>query len=94
MVSHPALIASLHFIPRSLIELGAAFGAVWLVRLAMRFVEYERDFRHVPGPKPSSWLWGSEWDVYRSEPGRKYLEWREAFGRVYKFRTAFRVRFR
>lgn len=42
--------------------------------------------RDVPGPYPSSWLWGSEWDMYNSEPGQKYLEWYKKFGRIVKFK--------
>ncbi|KAF8588823.1 cytochrome P450 [Ramaria rubella] len=42
--------------------------------------------RDVPGPKPPSWIWGSEWEMYSSEPGQKYLEWYERFGRIVKFK--------
>jgi hypothetical protein len=41
--------------------------------------------RDVPGPHPPSWLWGSEWEMYNSPPGQKYLEWYNQFGRIVKF---------
>lgn len=40
----------------------------------------------VPGPRPPSLLWGSEWEMYNAEPGQKYLEWYARFGRVFKFK--------
>ncbi|KIJ51269.1 hypothetical protein M422DRAFT_158615 [Sphaerobolus stellatus SS14] len=42
--------------------------------------------RDVPGPKAPSWLWGSEWEMYNSAPGQKYLEWYKSFGRIVKFK--------
>ncbi|KIJ50614.1 hypothetical protein M422DRAFT_147037, partial [Sphaerobolus stellatus SS14] len=38
-----------------------------------------------------SWLWGSEWEMYNSAPGQKYLEWYKSFGRIVKFKSVIRV---
>ncbi|KAF8515319.1 cytochrome P450 [Hysterangium stoloniferum] len=42
--------------------------------------------RDVPGPKAPSWLWGSELEMYNSDPGQKYFEWYKRFGRIVKFK--------
>ncbi|KDQ20245.1 hypothetical protein BOTBODRAFT_170241 [Botryobasidium botryosum FD-172 SS1] len=75
---------------RVLIEVGISFAAVFLVRLLSRKIRFRHALGHLPGPEPPSWLWGSEWDVYVSEPGKIYLDWAEKYGRVYKFRGALR----
>jgi hypothetical protein len=49
--------------------------------------------RDVPGPNPPSWLWGSEWEMYNSDPGQKYLEWYDRFGRIVKFKGVLGVSF-
>ncbi|KAF8477865.1 cytochrome P450 [Gautieria morchelliformis] len=43
---------------------------------------------HVPGPKPPSWLWGSEWHVHESVPGVPYIRWKQQYGDVVKYKGA------
>lgn len=96
------LLGQLPLIPRFLVDLLTGFTLVYIVRyLSTSYVRW-RLIRHhtaqlsspapvlhlrdVPGPKAPSWLWGSEWEMYSSEPGQKYLEWYKQFGRIVKFK--------
>ncbi|KAG5646052.1 hypothetical protein DXG03_004475 [Asterophora parasitica] len=45
--------------------------------------------KHIPGPRPSSGLWGEEWELYHSLPGSAYLRWHKDFGKVVKINGAF-----
>ena len=72
--------------------LALAFLLVDLTRLAYQSINSRRILRHVPGPPPSSFLWGEEWRLYNSIPGSLYATWHNQFGKVVKFRGAFGVR--
>ena len=72
--------------------LALAFLLVDLTRFAYQFINSRRILRHVPGPPPSSFLWGEEWRLYNSIPGSLYATWHNQFGKVVKFRGAFGVR--
>lgn len=48
-------------------------------------------FRSIPGPEPSSLLWGEEWELYHGVPGSLYLDWHKRFGRLVAFSGAFGV---
>ncbi|KAJ3789675.1 cytochrome P450 [Lentinula aff. detonsa] len=45
--------------------------------------------RHVPGPRPSSLIWGEEWLLYHSTPGAHYVRWHRQFGKILRFTGAF-----
>jgi hypothetical protein len=47
--------------------------------------------RNIPGPAPSSFLWGEEWDLYYGAPGLPYAIWHKKFGKVVRFSGAFGV---
>lgn len=104
----PALTQVPPFV-RSLIDLVTGFTLVYLIRSLYNAASRWRlirshssklpvpapvlQLRDVPGPSPPSWLWGSEWEMYSSEPGQKYLEWYNQFGRIVKFRGVLGVSF-
>lgn len=84
-------LASIPQFWRTLLEVALSFICVFVFRLLFRKTRFRHALGHLPGPDSPSWLWGSEWDVYVSEPGKIYLEWAEKYGPVYKFRGALRV---
>ncbi|KAJ4485545.1 cytochrome P450 [Lentinula aciculospora] len=45
--------------------------------------------RHIPGPRPSSLIWGEEWLLYYSTPGIHYVRWHKKYGKVLRFTGAF-----
>jgi hypothetical protein len=59
----------------------------------IRFISARLSLRHIPGPTPTSLIWGEEWNLYHNAPGSHYLEWHQQFGKVVKFRGAFGVLF-
>ncbi|KAF9454986.1 cytochrome P450 [Macrolepiota fuliginosa MF-IS2] len=62
---------------------------VLFVRFAYDLVSARLLLRHIPGPKPSSYIWGEEWNLYNSSPGQPYAMWHGRYGNVVKFRGAF-----
>lgn len=71
--------------------LSLGFNLVLLTRYLHYSVSMRRAFLHIPGPLQSSFLWGEEWELYHSPPGKPYLEWHTMFGKVVKFTGAFGV---
>ncbi|KAG6887487.1 hypothetical protein C0992_012062 [Termitomyces sp. T32_za158] len=67
------------------------FGYVllFLLRTSLRFLKVRLALKHIPGPRPSSLLWGEEWLLYHSLPGSTYLNWHKEYGKVVKFTGAF-----
>ncbi|KAJ7630498.1 cytochrome P450 [Roridomyces roridus] len=59
---------------------------VVLFRLVVHSISARNALRNIPGPVPSSLLWGEEWDLYHKPPGSLYLKWHQRFGKVLKFR--------
>ncbi|KAF8831836.1 hypothetical protein HHX47_DHR1000928 [Lentinula edodes] len=61
--------------------------------LFCRFVEHlvstNLALQHVPGPRPSSFIWGEEWLLYHSTPGSYYVRWHQQHGKVLRFTGAF-----
>ncbi|KAF8499344.1 cytochrome P450 [Gautieria morchelliformis] len=94
---HPAL-SQLPPSIRGVLDLFTGFALVYALRcLSTAFSRWRLirshsgeppvlHLRDVPGPNPPSWLWGSEWEMYNSDPGQKYLEWYDRFGRIVKFK--------
>lgn len=70
-----------------------ALGLACLLRVIYRRLSTMLVLRHVPGPKPHSWLWGEEQVLYHDSPGAHYVEWHRKFGKVVRFSGAFGVRF-
>ncbi|GLB36521.1 putative cytochrome p450 [Lyophyllum shimeji] len=60
-----------------------------LLRSIVQFVKARVVLRHIPGPPPSSSLWGEEWVLYHSLPGSPYLRWHRQYGKVVRFSGAF-----
>ncbi|GJJ08503.1 hypothetical protein Clacol_002721 [Clathrus columnatus] len=93
------LYPNLSFLPRFLVDLFTGFLIVYALRLALIAFNRSRLLRNattgpivylsnLPGPKSPSWLWGSEWEMYNTSPGQKYMEWYHTFGRIFKFKGA------
>jgi len=82
------LISILHNL--ALIILG--FNLFILARYVLHSVSMRRSFRHIPGPKAPSLLWGEEWELYHGSPGALYIDWHGRFGKLVKFTGAFGVR--
>jgi hypothetical protein len=96
------VLATLPPFLRMPLDLFCGFALVYLFRSLFTSFQCWRLIRHhstqlagpapvlrlhdVPGPSPPSWLWGSEWEMYSAEPGQKYLEWYERFGRIVRFK--------
>ncbi|KAJ3575897.1 hypothetical protein NP233_g787 [Leucocoprinus birnbaumii] len=64
-------------------------GLVALARFVHDLVISRRLLRSIPGPKPSSFIWGEEWKLYSRPPGQPYAEWHRKYGPIVKFRGAF-----
>ncbi|KAI9572767.1 cytochrome P450 [Boletus coccyginus] len=73
----------------STLELMLALGLVCLLRSIHLRISAMLVLRHVPGPKPHSWLWGEEKTLYHDSPGSHYVEWHRKFGKVVRFSGAF-----
>ena len=73
----------------SLIILG--FTLVILIRHVLHAMSTRLVLRSIPGPKPSSLLWGEEWELYHTVPGSLYLDWHKRFGKLVAFTGAFGV---
>ncbi|KAF9478020.1 cytochrome P450 [Pholiota conissans] len=65
------------------------FNIVFLTRYLVHSHSMRRAFRHVPGPPPSSHLWGEEWELYHGPPGKAYVDWHKRFGKLVKFTGSF-----
>lgn len=73
-----------------------AIGAVvayFVAKFVTHFFSTRRAFRHLPGPCPSSLIWGDEWLLYHSTPGVHYIRWHRQHGKVLRFTGAFGVCF-
>ena len=66
-------------------------AAVAIVQWFIHVARVTRALNHVPGPRPTSILWGEEWLLYSSTPGVPYSSWHEHYGKVVRFRGAFGV---
>ncbi|KAF9523587.1 cytochrome P450 [Crepidotus variabilis] len=65
------------------------FGLFLLGQLLYHTLSTKHAFRSVPGPRPSSWIWGEEWNLYNDLPGKPYEDWHRHFGKVVAFSGAF-----
>ncbi|KAJ3758954.1 cytochrome P450 [Lentinula raphanica] len=79
MIAHPLYFALLPAV-FILYHLAHFIGHILFTRHALR---------HVPGPHPSSLLWGEEWLLYYSTPGAHYVRWHRQYGKVFQFTGAF-----
>ena len=68
------------------------FFLISLARFVVCIVCERMALRHIPGPAPSSFLWGEEWILYTDTPGLPYATWHKKFGSVVRFSGAFGVR--
>ncbi|KAL1704429.1 cytochrome P450 [Schizophyllum commune] len=60
------------------------FVLVSVARYLIHILSARSVLRRVPGPSPSSWLWGEEWDLFHTAPGSRYLSWHKHFGKVHQ----------
>ncbi|KAF9072766.1 cytochrome P450 [Rhodocollybia butyracea] len=60
----------------------------FVAKFVVHLISSHRALRHVPGPRPSSFLWGDEWLLYHSTPGVHYLRWHRQYGKVLRFTGA------
>jgi hypothetical protein len=67
------------------------FNLFLFTRCAFQAISVRNILRHLPGPEASSILFGEEWELYRTAPGSRYVEWHSRFGKVVKFNGAFGV---
>ncbi|PPQ64763.1 hypothetical protein CVT26_002707 [Gymnopilus dilepis] len=67
----------------------AGFSLALLTRYILHCVAIRRAFRHLPGPPPSSLVWGEEWKLYTRIPGSLYTDWHGRFGNLLVFTGAF-----
>lgn len=79
-----------HLLLNPALILGAV-AACFLARFITHFISTHRALRHVPGPRPSSLVWGDEWLLYHSTPGIHYVRWHRQYGKVLRFTSAFGV---
>ncbi|KAE9409329.1 cytochrome P450 [Gymnopus androsaceus JB14] len=77
-----------HLLLNPALILGAV-AACFLARFITHFLSTHRALRHVPGPRPSSLIWGDEWLLYHSTPGIHYVRWHRQYGKVLRFTSAF-----
>lgn len=75
-------------------QLSFALAFVFILRFIYRQSVVRYTLRHVPGPKPSSLIWGEEWKLYHDAPGALYVNIHKKFGKVVKFTGAFGVSLR
>ncbi|KAL0576816.1 hypothetical protein V5O48_005186 [Marasmius crinis-equi] len=74
--------------PLSILALLGVYIVVRLVKSLSHYFHVAQCLRLVPGPRPSSLLWGEEWLLYHTRPGSQYVEWHREFGKVVKFTGA------
>lgn len=67
------------------------FNLFLITRCLLQILSVRTLLYNLPGPKASSLLFGEEWELYRTTPGSRYLEWHTSFGKVVKFNGAFGV---
>jgi hypothetical protein len=67
------------------------FNLFLFTRCAFHAISVGNSLRHLPGPEASSFLFGEEWELYRTTPGSRYVEWHSTFGKVVKFNGVFGV---
>lgn len=67
------------------------FNLFLFTRCAFHTISVRNILRHLPGPGISSVLFGEEWELYRTTPGSRYVEWHREFGKVVRFNGAFGV---
>ncbi|KAF5377225.1 hypothetical protein D9615_006348 [Tricholomella constricta] len=65
------------------------FILISVLKFILHLIKIRLALNHIPGPRPSSFLWGEEWLLYHSLPGSPYLRWHKEFGKVVKFTGAF-----
>lgn len=65
------------------------FVFVSFTRSAVHIIRERVALRNIPGPAPSSFLWGEEWVLYHGTPGLPYATWHKKFGKVVRFTGAF-----
>jgi hypothetical protein len=70
----------------------AGFILVSVARFVVHTIVARVSLQHIPGPIPSSYIWGEEWVLYHSIPGSPYVAWHKQFGKVVRFAGAFGVR--
>ncbi|EJD46995.1 cytochrome P450 [Auricularia subglabra TFB-10046 SS5] len=70
-------------------DLVFAFVAVWLLRTVYRLTRFRTALSHIPGPEPTSLLWGNDWDVYVSAPGKLFKDWARIYGGAVRSHGAF-----
>lgn len=58
---------------------------MWLCLIKPSFSK----LRNIPGPRPTSFLWGNVQRILDEEPGVAHLEWTDKYGGVVKYRGAF-----
>ena len=67
------------------------FNLFLFTRCAFHAISVRNILRHLPGPEASSILFGEEWELYRTTPGSRYVEWHSTFGKVVQFNGVFGV---
>lgn len=87
----PCQAMLLHAIFHNLSLVIVGFTFVVLTRHVLHTMSTRLILRGIPGPKPSSFLWGEEWELYHSVPGSLYLDWHKRFGKLVAFSGAFGV---
>lgn len=76
---------------RVTLDLWLAFFIVWILRTIVRTWRFRSALSHIPGPKPTSWIWGNDWDVYVAAPGQLFKEWADRYGGAVRSHGAFGV---
>lgn len=80
---------SLHFY--QVARLAFTFTFILILRFIYRQTVVRYALRRVPGPIPTSLVWGDEWKLYHDAPGALYVDVHREFGKVVKFTGAFGV---
>ncbi|KAF8807688.1 cytochrome P450 [Phlegmacium glaucopus] len=78
-----------HAVLHNLFLIILGFTFVVLIRHVLHTISTRLILRSIPGPKPSSFLWGEEWELYHRVPGSLYLDWHKRFGKLVAFTGAF-----
>lgn len=76
------------YLSSKLFLLSLGFLIVCMTRYIFHLLLTRHVLSHIPGPPPSSLLWGEEWNLYQSVPGAPYVEWHKKYGKVVKFSGA------
>lgn len=76
------------YLSLKLFLLSLGFLIVFVSRYIFHLLLTRRVLSRIPGPPPSSLLWGEEWNLYQSAPGSPYIEWHKRYGKVVKFSGA------